>query len=75
MIIFCFLSDAQPIYKIIIWMNNENDTDTFFVTKHNPPNKKSISTSLPSLELSSARTIRVKKDELQHLFDNYHLFK
>jgi hypothetical protein len=56
-------------------MNNENDTDTFFVTKHNPPNKKSISTSLPSLELSSARTIRVKKDELQHLFDNYHLFK
>lgn len=56
-------------------MDNDNNTDSFFFTKNNLLNRKSISTSLPSLEVSTARTIKVRKEELQNIFNNYHLFK
>ena len=55
-------------------MSIESQTDTFFFTKNN--NKQSnTARSLPHIALPTSRSNQLRRDSIQELFDNYHLFK
>jgi len=59
----------------IIKMDNANETDSFFFTKNNMPQQSLTARSLPHISQPTSRTVQMRKDSIQDMFDNYQLFK
>jgi hypothetical protein len=56
-------------------MDNANDTDSFFFTKNNMHQQSLTARSLPHISKRTSRTMDLRKDSIQDMFDNYQLFK